>query len=628
MDIKPTTKTENADMFNWQMAEVLNNINIGFFSKDVTNNKYLSISEGCPKIYGYTLADFYENGNLWYDVILDEDKHVTEEEIRVLSKGEKSTAEYRIRHRDNSIRWLEVKTLPVFEGQALTRVEGIVYDITDRKNTEIQVIKAKELSENILDSLPGIFYLFDEEGRYVNWNKNFEKITGFSGNEIASLNPFNLVITDDQLALENAIKQVLENGWGEVEARMITKTGKVCMYYFTGQKVVIEGKSCVAGMGIDISKRKAAEEKLQKNEKMLSHILDLIPQSIFWKDASCNFMGGNSVFAGMVGVEDVAQVIGKNDFDFSWSTEEAKKYQKDDMAVMKSKKPRIHYIETLTQNNGETTWLDTTKIPLKDQNDEVYGILVVIDDITEKKLKEDKQKKINEDLIKKNIGLKDFSYIVSHNLRSPISKILGLASLFEKENQDAGLNDELIGHIVNEVSNLDIIVKDLNSILAHQSLGGRIMETLSLDQLLLESKQSFENEIRESAAHISYNFERVKTVKTVKSYLHNILNNLICNALKFKHPDRPPAIHIESFDYNQFVCITVQDNGLGIDLVKYGNKVFGLYNNFHLGTAHGRGIGLTLAKTQAEALGGTIELESCLKTGSIFKVYLPQKPAD
>jgi PAS domain S-box-containing protein len=614
---------ENSDNFNWQIAEVLDSINVGFFSRDLITDKYLRLSEGLPRIYGYDLSRFYTNSSLWYEVIVDEDKHVTQAEMLQLNSGNKSVAQYRIHHFDGSVRWLEVKTFPVFEGGALIRVEGIVYDITERKIAELQTIEAKELSESIINSLPGIFYLYDEEGNYLSWNKNLERVTGFSADEIRTLTPLSIICVEDQMLVKNAIEQVFNTGQGEVEARLVNKEGQTFLYYFNGQKVNIGGQNCLAGMGLDITERKTAEESLQKNERMLSHILDLIPQSIFWKDAHCNFMGGNQVFAKLVGADDVKSIIGKNDYDLSSTAEEARKYQQDDLEVMKRKEARMHYVETQTHNNGESIWLDTTKIPLIDQNDQVYGILVVINDITEKKLKDDNQRKINEELTKKNIELTDFSYMVSHQLRAPACKILGLASLFDGEEPNADLNKELIGHIINEVTYLDSIIKDMNMILSYQIPLGKLIEMVSLEDLINDSKEYLETALVQSAAQVLYDFNEVKMVRTVKSYLFNIFNNLISNAVRYKHPDRTPIIKVESYHTGEYTCITFQDNGLGFDLEKYGDKIFQIYNNFHQGSPQGKGIGLKLVKTQSEALGGKIELQSSLGHGSVFKIFLP-----
>ena len=132
-----------------------------------------------------------------------------------------------------------------------------------------------------------------------------------------------------------------------------------------------------------------AEEALQKNEAMLTLVLNSIPQSIFWKDRNSTYLGCNKVFAKAAGFDNPDSVIGKTDFDLPWSREESDAYRKDDKAVIESQQPKIHFIETQTQADGRTVWVDTTKIPLKDIHNLGYGILGIYDDITEQKIAEE-----------------------------------------------------------------------------------------------------------------------------------------------------------------------------------------------------------------------------------------------
>jgi len=128
-----------------------------------------------------------------------------------------------------------------------------------------------------------------------------------------------------------------------------------------------------------------AKDALQKNEAMLSLILNSIPQSIFWKDQNSIYMGCNKVFALEAGLEDAAQIIGKSDFDLPWSREESEAYRRDDREVIESQEPKIHIIETQHQHDGKKVWLDTTKIPLKDILNTGYGVLGIYENITEQK---------------------------------------------------------------------------------------------------------------------------------------------------------------------------------------------------------------------------------------------------
>src|SRR6185436_6697748 len=135
---------------------------------------------------------------------------------------------------------------------------------------------------------------------------------------------------------------------------------------------------------------------------------------------------------------------------------------------------------------------------------------------------------------------------------------------------------------------------------------------------LTQVKNVLEFEIAESKAVITFNFQQAEGIVTVKSFLYSIMYNLLSNAIKYRSQDVPLTIHLETREDNEFICLSVKDNGMGIDMKKYGDKIFGLYNRFHGKEIEGTGIGLNLVKAQAESLGGKVEAESELNHGSTF----------
>lgn len=146
---------------------------------------------------------------------------------------------------------------------------GIGLDVTARRRAEESMLREKNLTEAMFESLPGVFYLFNTEGKYLRWNKNHESVTGYSGEEIAKMYPLDF-LTDEQgpVALEK-IKEVFERGQSTLEADFKTKDGTLIPYFFTGKHVTIDGEECLIGMGIDITDRKRAEDE---NEKLI-HLL-------------------------------------------------------------------------------------------------------------------------------------------------------------------------------------------------------------------------------------------------------------------------------------------------------------------------------------------------------------------
>jgi signal transduction histidine kinase len=138
-------------------------------------------------------------------------------------------------------------------------------------------------------------------------------------------------------------------------------------------------------------------------------------------------------------------------------------------------------------------------------------------------------------------------------------------------------------------------------------------------------KKSLEKEISETNAKIINDFSRANNIQTVKPYIGSILINLIGNAIKYRHPDRLPVIKLKTEIIDDYVCLTVQDNGLGIDLSQFRDKLFVLYNRFHL-HVEGKGMGLYLVKTQVTSMGGKIEVESEPDLGTTFRVFFKRDP--
>ncbi|HEY1025549.1 MAG TPA: PAS domain-containing sensor histidine kinase [Sphingobacteriaceae bacterium] len=608
----------------WDLSGLLDNINVGFFSRDTLNNRYTNISRGCQHIYGYNTDDFRQNPSLYFEVVHPADRDILERQSRDLEQGKKSIAEYRILHKDGSVRWVELRAIPVIRDGKLIQVDGAINDITERKVSEIKLSNANAFFENMINALPGVFYVFDSHGRYKYWNKELETLTGYTADEIGGLHPLDLFKGEEKALIMRSIQQVIDKGQASVEGHLIRKGNKTPIpFYFSGRRIFIDDEPHIVGMGIDITEKREVENAIQKSQQMLSHILNSIPQAIFWKDTNCIYMGCNSVFARRAGLNNPDEIIGRTDFGLPWLQEESEKYRADDQEVMKRAVAKFHLIETQQQANGNQIWSDTTKIPLKTSDDEVYGLLGIYDDITQRILEEERLQKTNEDLIRKNIGLRQFSYIVSHNLRSPISKLLGLASLLQDDAADPALTKELISYIKSEVSDLDTVVRDLNTIVGAQDPGSMPLEEICIEEELKLVVRSLDTDIFQCDASVQADLNEAPVVKTVRAYFYSILFNLISNAIKYRHPQRRPAISVNSRKEHGFICISVADNGLGIDLSKHRNKVFGLYNRFHRGSIPGKGIGLNLVKTQVETLGGRIELDSTPEEGSRFTVFLP-----
>jgi signal transduction histidine kinase len=222
----------------------------------------------------------------------------------------------------------------------------------------------------------------------------------------------------------------------------------------------------------------------------------------------------------------------------------------------------------------------------------------------------------NKELLQQNNRLEQFAYIISHNLRAPIARLIGLTSIANvKDPEDTTKVLEMIQHSSQE---LDTIVKDLTGILSIQRLSPTLYSEIDLQALTEKVKTILLKEITETKATIETKFE-VKTLYSLGPYIESIFLNLISNSIKYRHPDRALRIAVQSRHENGKVMLIFQDNGLGIDMEKNGRNIFNLYKRFHF-HVEGKGIGLFLVKTQAEALGGTINVNSQIDRGTTFEI--------
>jgi PAS domain S-box-containing protein len=133
-----------------------------------------------------------------------------------------------------------------------------------RRRAEATLRAEKQFSDVLINSLPGVFYLYDRRQFFMRWNRNFETVTGYGAEEISRLRPSNVIAEEDHASLAERIGEVFAKGQSELEARIKTKDGRLIPYFFTGLTVEVNGETCLAGVGIDITERVKAEEAVRE----------------------------------------------------------------------------------------------------------------------------------------------------------------------------------------------------------------------------------------------------------------------------------------------------------------------------------------------------------------------------
>lgn len=282
-------------------------------------------------------------------------------------------------------------------------------------------------------------------------------------------------------------------------------------------------------------------------------------------------------------------------------------------SVLIEEKERIN--QSLQQSNAE---LQTANAIILEQQNKLSENNRLLEQVVQ-----DKNQKLietNEELIRHNHELQQFSYTISHNLRAPVARLLGLTNLVTMEAHHASEETKKLVEMIRDSSlEFDRIIRDLNKIIDVRNAFYRIKEKVTFSSELTQVKKAL-GESLFTNVQVHADFSQEPVVYTVQPILNSVLYNMVSNALKYKSPQRQLELKLKTYKRDNFIVLEIQDNGIGMNLESYGQDVFGLYKRFH---AHieGRGIGLYLVKSQVESLGGKIEIKSQLNVGTAFFIY-------
>lgn len=359
--------------------------------------------------------------------------------------------------------------------------------------------------------------------------------------------------------------------------------------------------------------------ELRNKEQLLNAIINNTSSAIFVKDIFGNYILVNKKFAADFGLEPES-MIGKNAYDI-FSKETADQLTHDENQIIQSAKGLTNEVNIQT-NESQKTML-TNKFPLIDENNHVFAICCVATDFTEMKNAKTEQEILSLQLQKKNQQLLNFAHITSHNLRSPVSNLNSLLWLY-KESQTNEEKALLFEKFETVIHNLSETLNELVDALKIQEDTDRKREVLLFEEVFKKVKQSMAGKILETEAVVSYNFTKAPTIEYPRLYLESILQNLLSNSLKYKSPNRTPVIHAETLFQNGILTLKFSDNGMGIDLKRHADKLFGLNKTFHK-HAEAKGVGLFITKTQVEAMGGSITADSEVNKGSVFTIFFNKK---
>ena len=256
-----------------------------------------------------------------------------------------------------------------------------VFDnITDRKDQELQLKKALQDIQNLMENIPEVLYVLDTQNNIIKWNRKAEEASGFSAEELSHKLVFELIPEHDRPMVINMVNDAYAKGYAEISSYLMKKDGTLVPYRWSAASLNDDNgnDTGVIGIGWDLTEQIQSEELFHAYQLRQRALMDIIPETVWMKDVNGVYLTVNEAFLVRVGKRR-EEVIGKTDFDF-WPKEYAEKYLADDKEVIKSR-ARKRMEETVPELNGSITTVETIKIPVFDDIGKPLGVVGIARDI-------------------------------------------------------------------------------------------------------------------------------------------------------------------------------------------------------------------------------------------------------
>ncbi len=492
------------------------------------------------------------------------------------------------------------------------------------KVTNNEILESNERYDIVAKATSDTIWDWKIEDDSFIWNKGIQGVFGYKKEDIGKTSKwwFERIHPEDSLKMSVKLYSFLEQKtekWQD-EYRFQCADGSYKYVFDRGFLVKDkEGKPIrMIGAIQDVTKQKEEEQRLRLLETVITQTKDavMITDIDTTNEVIPNIIFVNSAFTDMTGFKS-EEVIGKSPVMFFGPKSDILEFDKLKTAIQEY---RECFVESISyKKNGEEFWINFSMIPVTNKDGEHSHWISIQRDVTEEKNKVKEREQLIRELTQNNKDLKQFSYITSHNLRAPLSNLTGLLNLVEDMPiEDPELKEIITGftkstHLLNETINdlvKVVIIKDNPSIQKEKVLIKEIFENV-FNQL------SFLIGMHKPILKID--LEEVTILNINKSYLESIFLNLLTNAIKYRSENRQLRVTISSKVINDDLILTFKDNGIGIDLVRNKDKIFGLYQRFH-NHPDSKGLGLYLVKSQVEAMGGNINVTSTVDKGTTFTI--------
>jgi PAS domain S-box-containing protein len=549
-------------------------------------------------------------------LVYPEDRCQVEQAVKdALERDEPYDVEFRTIRPDGKPHWVARKGMVLRESSGRpVRMLGVGSDITDRKNAEQELRKAKAQVDDILSSITESFIALDREWRFTYVNERVVERTGKGRDQLIG-NRFWEVFPE-------AIKSPLWTEYHHVmEERVPCKFEAVyprpdgsdhpASIHEVHAYPTDEGMCAYV---LDITDRKRAEKAMEEREAFYRTMGDAVPDFIWVTDS-----GGRATYVNQHWQEYTGKTLEElNRLGWEWFNHpEERQAQEEKWAAAKQDGTRFEAEFRYRRRDGLYRWFMGRAVPLRDATGAIYQWVGTSTDIQRLKEAEAKLRRYNEQL-------EQFAFAAAHDLQEPLRNVSVFTQLLLRrlEDQLDPKSLEYFDLVHSSAQRLTNLVRDLLSYTG--AVEGQIENTLvDSGDAARQAIEGLSGVIENTAAVITV--DRLPVVYAFQPHLIQIFQNLIGNALKYRHPERTPSIRVSAEERGSRWCFSVRDNGIGIH-PDYHERIFGVFKRLHGRNVDGTGIGLAIVKRIVEYYGGSIWVESTEGSGADFRFTLPALP--
>jgi PAS domain S-box-containing protein len=521
-----------------------------------------------------------------------------------------------------------------------------------RQQIELMAQNERRFSATMIESMPGIVYFYDDQGRFLRWNRNFEVVSGYSGGEIARMHPLDFFPETEKETLQQRIAEVFDRGESSLEASFRTKDGRALPYFFTGRRVMFDGKPCLVGMGVDISQRKQALQGLREAQEQLETVIENLREGMVIADPAGEWVRWNPAALRMLGFADLEEGRRQqHEFPriFQLFTLENAPLPPEQWPLARVRRGELlnglelrvrrtgedwegifSYAGTLARYGGEKTLAFMTVRDITSQKQAEMALRVLNKTLQLEVV--NRTEELQAALVRAEAAdqLKSaFLATMSHELRTPLNSIIGFTGII-LQGLAGPLNAEQTKQLGMVRSSARHLLELINDVLDISKIEAGQLEVRLEPMKLVESVERVAGLVRPLAekkrlALVVNLAPGLGEITSDRRRVEQILLNLLNNAIKFTEQGSVTLLVDES-PAGPAVRFRVVDTGIGIKPADIA-ALFQPFRQLDAGISRqheGTGLGLAICRKLAVLLGGEISVTSEWTKGSEFTVIIPK----